>query len=360
MKCPSCSEALSARAERCSSCGAVVAPLTEGALAPNPREVTPPPPVKVEPLRAIPGLPKKERTWRDEVQERVRSRRSKRAQSSLPLFEQPEVAGSAEPASPAATEPSAPAETQTARVVERPAAPTPGEEPPAPSMARPAEVEGPVAAERDFESTRLSDEELADLPLRTPEPTSVVATGHEDREIPGVSVELRAEAPGLDEELIPANEDDDQAVSLNPPPGEPAPLERPARVSERAQAAAVDAGILVVLGALVIYFAGRAARVDVASLIASWPWLMCYLALLGIFYAGYFTGTTGQTPGKMIAGLRVVDARGRPPGYFRAALRAIAGAAGTVLAGLGLIPMAMDPARRALHDRLLRTRVIHL
>ncbi len=347
MKCPSCNEALSARAERCSSCGAVVAPLTEGALAPNPREVTPPPRVKVEPLRAIPGLPRKERTWRDEVQERVRSRRTKRTESSLPLFEQPEVAGSAEPASPAATEPSTPPETQAA------------EELPAPSMARPAEVEGPVAAERDFESTRLTDEELADLPLRTPEPNSVVATGHEDREAPRVRVEPPAEAPGLDEEMI-ANEDDDQPVSLSPPPGEPAPLERPARVSERAQAAAVDAGILVVLGSLVIYFAGRAARVDVASLIASWPWLMSYLALLGIFYAGYFTGTTGQTPGKMIAGLRVVDARGRPPGYLRAALRAIAGAAGTVLAGLGLIPMALDPARRALHDRLLRTRVIRL
>jgi uncharacterized RDD family membrane protein YckC len=28
------------------------------------------------------------------------------------------------------------------------------------------------------------------------------------------------------------------------------------------------------------------------------------------------------------------------------------------LAGLFLVPMAFDPARRALHDRLLRTRVI--
>jgi uncharacterized RDD family membrane protein YckC len=61
----------------------------------------------------------------------------------------------------------------------------------------------------------------------------------------------------------------------------------------------------------------------------------------------------------MIAGLRVVDARGRPPGYLRASLRAMAGAAGTVLGGLGLIPMALDPARRALHDRLLSTRVVH-
>ena len=59
---------------------------------PKPRAVTPPPREKVEPLRDIPGLPKKERTWRDEVQERVRKRRKKRAQSSLPLFEQPGLA----------------------------------------------------------------------------------------------------------------------------------------------------------------------------------------------------------------------------------------------------------------------------
>ncbi len=61
----------------------------------------------------------------------------------------------------------------------------------------------------------------------------------------------------------------------------------------------------------------------------------------------------------MMAGLRVVDAKGRPPGYLKASLRAMAGALGTALAGLGLIPMALDPARRALHDRLLQTRVIH-
>jgi uncharacterized RDD family membrane protein YckC len=61
----------------------------------------------------------------------------------------------------------------------------------------------------------------------------------------------------------------------------------------------------------------------------------------------------------MITGLRVVDPGGRPPGYVRAVLRAAAGALGTLLGGLGLVPMAFDPARRALHDRLLKTRVVH-
>jgi uncharacterized RDD family membrane protein YckC len=216
-----------------------------------------------------------------------------------------------------------------------------------------------VVGDGELEATPLSEEELADLPLRTAEPSRAVVAAEDRPELPRVHVDLPPDAPALDEQLAPSDEDGKEAFSLTPPPGEPAPLERPARVGERAQAAALDAGILVVLGTLVAYFAGRAARVDVPSLAVSWPWLTAYLAFLGLFYAGYFTGTTGQTPGKMVAGLRVVDAQGRPPGYLRASLRAMAGAAGTALAGLGLIPMALDPARRALHDRLLRTRVIH-
>ena len=59
-----------------------------------------------------------------------------------------------------------------------------------------------------------------------------------------------------------------------------------------------------------------------------------------------------------MTGLRVVGATGRPPGYPRAMARACVGLLGTALVGLGLLPMAFDPAGRALHDRLFRTRVV--
>ena len=354
MKCPACSETLSAGAERCRGCGAIVGPPVEGALAPDPRMATPPPRGKVEPLRDIPGLPKKERTWRDEVQERVRKRRKKRAQTSLPLFEQPAVveAGEEKPSTEEVT-----------------AAPLPSAEPaisdrgprldPAPAREPALDVGWPASPDRDFEAAKLSDEELADLPLRSDDLPPATET-EQDPETPPVQVELLSGPATLDEEPIASGYDDTDAdISLTPPPPELSPLERPARVGERAQAAAVDAGILCVLGALVIYFAGRTARVDVGSLTVSWPWLASYLAFLGLFYAGYFTGTSGQTPGKMVTGLRVVDARGRPPGYLRAVGRAAVAAVGTALAGLGLVPMALDPARRAFHDRLLHTRVVH-
>lgn len=139
----------------------------------------------------------------------------------------------------------------------------------------------------------------------------------------------------------------------------PAP-ERPARPGERAQAAALDLGLLFGMWSVVVYFASRAAHVTVAGLVPSWRYLLAYLAALGLIYAGYFTGTTGQTLGKIALGLRVVDSAGQPPGYLRALARALLGSMGILAAAAGLLPMAFDPARRAAHDRLLNTRVVRL
>ena len=66
----------------------------------------------------------------------------------------------------------------------------------------------------------------------------------------------------------------------------------------------------------------------------------------------------GRPSGKIATGLRVVDAGGRPPGYLRAFVRAALGSLGVLAAGAGLIPMLLDPARRALHDRVVKTRVV--
>ena len=57
-------------------------------------------------------------------------------------------------------------------------------------------------------------------------------------------------------------------------------------------------------------------------------------------------------------GLRVVDVAGQPPPALRALARAALGAIGVAAAFLGLLPVLFDPAKRALHDRLLGTRVV--
>jgi hypothetical protein len=48
--------------------------MTEGALAPDPTVRARP-----EPLREIPGLKKREKTWKDEVRERMRDRKRRRS-----------------------------------------------------------------------------------------------------------------------------------------------------------------------------------------------------------------------------------------------------------------------------------------
>ena len=156
----------------------------------------------------------------------------------------------------------------------------------------------------------------------------------------------------------PASTDDEWPLELQPEVPESRPVERPALLAERLRAAAVDVALLSGLWSVVVYFASRAARVSLMGLFPAWPWLTGYLAFLGLVYAAYFTGTTGQTLGKIVFALRVVDTAGQPPGYSRALARAALGTLSVLAAGLGLVPMAFDPARRALHDRAFRTRVI--
>jgi uncharacterized RDD family membrane protein YckC len=358
MTCPSCGGELDPAQDRCPVCDSSAQPRVEGALAADPRYVTPAPRGRVDPLRDIPGLRKKEKTWRDEVQERVRSRRNKRALAGLPLFEQaeaasgePGAAGDA-PASEAAAEapPLTPPEGSAAAGL-APVASEPAEKlAPEPPHLQPT-AEGAPA---ELVTMRLSDDELGDLPLNAEE-AELASRAREDTVLPRAT---RRPMPSLDDTAFVDEPEAEPEVELPPLAAEAPPLERPAFALERAQAAAVDAILFGALAVVVVYFTSRAARAPVTALAVSWPGLALYLGMLGLFYAVYFTGTTGQTPGKLMLGLRVVGATGRPPSYGRALLRALVGGLGIALAGSVLVPMAFDPARRTLHDRLFRTRVV--
>jgi uncharacterized RDD family membrane protein YckC len=332
LNCPSCRRGLPAGvSERCPFCGVLLAAPVEGALAPDPRLE----PTSMEPLREIPGLRRPARTWKDEVRERVRQRREQRDGGPLPLFpdDGPAVAVAepdveSEPSADAAF--AAPRESTLSDL---------GEEPASLSRGRVYDLGEPPAGEP-----------AVDLPLRPRDTRPFVAHVPEPET-----------ASLLDDELDEVDVENERWARLEdapPPAADLAPPERPAGPVERAQAAAVDLGLLVSLCLVVVYFASRAAHVTVAGLLPSWAYLVSYLAALGFTYAAYFTGTTGQTLGKLVFRLRVVDAAGRPPSYPRALARALAGTLGVLAAAIGLLPMAFDPARRALHDRLLQTRVV--
>lgn len=341
MTCPTCGGELTPGATRCPVCDPPSVPRVEGALAADPRPVTPPARARArqDPPGEKPGTVRndaRDRAWRDEVQQRVRSRRQKRADAGLPLFDEPETSARAEAAAAAPVR------------RDRPVAPDPASG----DHATVSDHHSPLAPE-------LSEVELADLPLR-PELSagrSLSLGPDRDGRKPRAQVSERP-LPSLDDEELLAAAEGDAEPQLEPPLSEPLAVERPARPGERAQAAAVDAALFAIVAAVVVYFTGRTARVGLEALAPAWPWLAAYQGLLAAFYAGYFTGTTGQTPGKLITGLRVVDTSGRPPGYLRAAARAVAGLLGIALGGIGLLPMAFDPAVRAAHDRLFQTRVV--
>jgi uncharacterized RDD family membrane protein YckC len=346
MNCPSCQAELVAGQERCPACGGMVAPPVLGALAPDPLRATPP--ARARAAAPVASLRRREASWKDEVRERVQRRRRGKA-SELPLFDEPLAPTAPEAAPPApavAPEPDLvpPVEPPLGEELPEPTGPSLlGDEAAAPEPAEPRLVFGPPA----------DAEPADDLPLRP--------SASELRLEPPVAhdpVEQARNAPAMDaadaEALADAPEED-WTPHIEIPTR---PVERPAAFGDRFEAAAVDAGVLLALYATILYFASRIAHADFGSLLGAWPWLLGYLGGLGLAYAAWFTGTTGQTPGKMLFGLRVVVTDGQPPSYLRALLRAALGAAGSAALGLGSVPLFFDPARRAFHDRLLRTRVV--
>jgi uncharacterized RDD family membrane protein YckC len=334
LNCPSCRRGLPAGvSERCPFCGVLLAAPVEGALAPFPGlEVE-----NMEPLREIPGLRRPARTWKDEVRERVRQRKQQRSGGELPLFPEEEEADADADADLHSGHRMGAASAAERAPVREAGLSDLGDEPPLMAPARLHELGAPddgVAG--DDLLLRPRDTRPFEPRAREPEAESLL------------DEDLDESTP---ERWATLDKTPDAAAGV-------APLERPARAAERAQAAALDLGLLFGLWSLVVYFASRAAHVTVAGLLPSWPYLVGYLAALGLIYAGYFTGTTGQTLGKIALGLRVVDPAGQPPGYLRALGRALLGSVGVLAAAAGLVPMAFDPARRALHDRVLKTRVV--
>ena len=77
-----------------------------------------------------------------------------------------------------------------------------------------------------------------------------------------------------------------------------------------------------------------------------------------LYYAG-FIAEGGQTPGKMMLGLRVVRTNGRPVGWGRAFLRWIGYYISSIPFGLGYLWALWDPKRQAWHDKIAGTVVIY-
>ncbi|MCX5838669.1 MAG: RDD family protein [Deltaproteobacteria bacterium] len=88
---------------------------------------------------------------------------------------------------------------------------------------------------------------------------------------------------------------------------------------------------------------------------------LLYLAaslLAGMTYFTWFHGIAGRTPGKMLLGLRVIQASGDPMTPGIAFLRCVGYLISGPVLGLGFLWIAFDGKRQGWHDKIAATLVI--
>lgn len=69
--------------------------------------------------------------------------------------------------------------------------------------------------------------------------------------------------------------------------------------------------------------------------------------------------TLRGTVGKVILGIEVVDNSGATLNFRRASLRFCAKLTSLAIGGMGILMIALNSQHQAMHDRLVRTRVVH-
>ena len=319
MKCPKCQYISFDSPERCRNCG------YDFSLAPS---VTPPEPPLQRPGDAdgpFVDLSLND-TGRQDTPARPRARSER---LDLPLFNEP-VPGLDD--TPLISAPSAP----RAPLAVRKATPDPSRVP------RP-----PRAARRAADGRPESPERAAGVTPATP-----IAT----RPAPPPPIEPPAElfanepAAPVVAPPVPRQPDLEPADSG---PGTPAPP------AARLVALAVDSALLLGINLVVVHFTLSILRYPWSRL-AELPMLplVAFCLMLDAGYLLAFTVASGQTIGKMLAGVRVVtDESWRVP-VTQAAIRTAIAPLSVLALGLGYLPALVGRDRRALHDRLSNTRVV--
>lgn len=146
----------------------------------------------------------------------------------------------------------------------------------------------------------------------------------------------------------------------------------PARFGRRYFAFLLDIFVLEILGVLVTVPLIYQSDQNLAGVLIRWAvmgkinpdgaWLVgLYFLMLVLLWGLYFVGfiaTCGQTPGKKIMGLRVVDENGKPVGWETASIRFLIGYPISFLPlGLGCYWALVDKNNQAWHDKVAGTRV---
>lgn len=134
---------------------------------------------------------------------------------------------------------------------------------------------------------------------------------------------------------------------------------RPAGIVTRVAAMCVDIAMVIAI-ALVIYVTIAGARFIWSPTTFSWPdvpviFTVAAQLALAVAYLTASWAMTGRTYGDSLLGLRVVDRRGRIPGWTLSFLRA----AFCTFFPIGLFWVVLSPQRRSIQDVVLRTVVVY-
>jgi resuscitation-promoting factor RpfA len=132
-------------------------------------------------------------------------------------------------------------------------------------------------------------------------------------------------------------------------------------MSARVTAAAIDAMLVGGVDLATVYLTLRMVGLGFSDWhLLPVPPLVAFFLILNGGYLALFTAASGQTIGKMAAGLKVVGTDAGPVSLGAASVRALGAMASTMLLGVGLWPALVDADRRALYDRLADTRVVRV
>ena len=166
------------------------------------------------------------------------------------------------------------------------------------------------------------------------------------------AVSTRSAAPTL----VP---DDDPEQDLPSDTSDTSDTSEPAGFGSRALAAGIDVVLMLIVDVVVVYFTLKICRLPLSE-IAILPKGPLFTFLL-LQNGGYFVAftATGQTVGKMIAGVKVLaDDEAHAPDLGRSVLRAGVWLLLALPAGLGLLTTLLMRDGRGLHDRFAGTRVV--
>lgn len=134
--------------------------------------------------------------------------------------------------------------------------------------------------------------------------------------------------------------------------------ERDILTKSRLLAAFFDLLILGIMGVGILFSSVRVLDANYLQLLRNLPIpFAAVFMLVSMAYYVYFTGSSGQTIGKMIMKIRVVSEGGERVTFIKAWLRWCGYIISTVFLLLGFVWIVFDPRNQGWHDKLARTRV---